>query len=58
MCKYVNIKKDNKDEINNPFTDIDINFIFFCFLEDINWKKEKNKDNQSVKFPKDAVIRS
>ena len=52
MWECINKKKDNKEEISNPITHIEINFGFIFFFEAKNWEIEKNKDNQSAKFPK------
>ena len=50
-------KKDINDEINRPLTEIPTNLDFILFFFEIkNCKIEKNKDNQSAKFPKEAVI--
>ena len=51
-------KKDKKDEISNPFTDIEINLNFnLSFLRQIkNWQTEKSKDNISNSFPKNDII--
>ena len=54
-CKYISKKKDTAEEISNPLTIILIKFIFFL-LAKTNWEMEKNKDNQSDKFPKYDVI--
>ena len=56
MCKYINIKKEIKEEISNPMTLTEINFIFLFFLEAMNWEKAKNNDNQRARFPKDGTI--
>ena len=54
--EYINKKKEIKEEINNPVTLMEINFIFLFFLETINWEIAKSNDNQSERFPKDAAI--
>ena len=56
MCKYINIKKEIKEEISNPMTLTEINFRFIFFLETMNWKKAKSNDNQRARFPKDGTI--
>jgi len=55
-CKYINKKKEMKEEISNPMTLMEINFRFLFFLETINWEIAKSNDKQSDKFPKDGAI--
>ena len=47
---------DKKEQINKPFTGIEINFNLFPLLEIMNWEIEKIKDRVSNKFPKYIVI--
>ena len=56
MCVYINIKKDAKEEINNPLALTVIKFNLLSFLEIKNWEIAKNKDNQSEKYPKVGTI--
>ena len=50
--------KESAEEISRPLTLIDknLNLNLLFFLEVKNWEKEKNKDAQSKKFPKNATI--
>ena len=56
MYEYINKKNDIKEEINKPLTQIYKYLLFLFFLVIINWKVQKNKDNQSERFPKNGAI--
>ena len=56
---YISEKKDIKTHNSKPFVAILLNCNTECLFflwEIINWKIEKNKANQSEKFPKDGII--
>ena len=56
MWAYINEKKDIIEETSKPMVAIVINFNLLFFWVTKNWKKAKNKDNQSEKFPKEGTI--
>ena len=56
ICKYINKKKEIKEEISKPVTLIETNFKFIFFLVEKNWEIAKSNDNQSERFPRDGVI--
>ena len=56
IYKYINKKKDVKEESSRPAALIVMNFDFSYFFEVKNWEIAKNNDSQSERFPKNAAI--
>ena len=57
ICKYINRKKDIRDDTNKPDALIEASFKFLFFIELINWTIPKIKVKKRAKFPKEGIIR-